>query len=267
MALFNFKNYREYLQFQVGEKGTRHGKRKALAEFIPVHSTFISQVLSGQSNLSLEQAEQVNLFFKHTEVEADYFFLLVNLERAGSVALKKRFQHKINEIHQERLKIKNRIKKSNTISKEDQQEFYSTYVYSAIHVLSSIPDYQTPEAMAEFLHIPIQKCKQCIQFLMKIGLVAESGHKFSTGVQNIHLPEDSQLIIQHHSNWRLVALQHLQKFDKKDFHYSACVSLSKSDIGKVKEILFQSLQQNIEIIGKSKEETACVLNLDFFELQ
>jgi uncharacterized protein (TIGR02147 family) len=266
MSIFNFKDYRSYLLSKVGSAGTRKGVRKALAEFIPVHTTFISQVLSSKADFSLEQAEQVNLFFEHTDQEAEYFFLLVNFERAGSKKLKERFQTKIDSILNERLRIKNRIQKSNEISKEDQVKFYSSFHFAALHVLASIPQFQSVNEMSKQLNISLQKCKEHIDFLLKLSLVSENQGRLTAGTRNIHLPDDNLLIAQHHSNWRLACLQALQDFNKSNFHYSACVSLSKEDVNKVKEILLEGLNKKAELIGKSKEETAYGLNLDFFKI-
>ncbi len=77
---------------------------------------------------------------------------------------------------------------------------------------------------------------------------------------------DSELILKHHSNWRQHTISNLQFLDREDLHYSACLSLSTADVFKIKESILGNLKSNIDIISKSKEETAYVLCFDFYKL-
>jgi hypothetical protein len=58
----------------------------------------------------------------------------------------------------------------------------------------------------------------------------------------------------------------LQFLDREDAHYSSCLSLSVEDAFRVKEFILQNLKSNMEIIYKSPEEIAYVMNLDFYKL-
>src|ERR1700758_4028313 len=109
MRIWDHTNYRQYLLARLGEEGSRTGLRKKLAEAIPVHTTFVSQVLKGRAEFSLEQGEAVNAFLEHTEDEGEYFLLLLMQDRAGSGKLKSRFERKIQLMRDERLNIKKRV--------------------------------------------------------------------------------------------------------------------------------------------------------------
>lgn len=264
--IFEFSEYRPYLHEKLGKKGTRTGLRKKLSEKLQVHTTFISQVMLGKADLSLEQAEGCNSFFSHTNEESEYFLLLVMFERAGVITLKNRFEEKIKQMQSKHLNISERLKPQTEVSQEDKQKFYSSYIYSAIHVLVSIPQFQTIAALARALNLPTTEIKQKIEFMKTIGLVVQQGDRILHGPHHVHLGSDSNLIIQHHRNWRLQAMNSLDHRRENDIHYSAAVSLSKKDAMKIKDSILENLHSNVKVISSSPEEVAYGYSFDFFSL-
>ncbi len=266
MVIWKFQNYREYLIERLGGEGSRTGLRKKLAAAIPVHTTFVSQVLNGRNELSLEQAEAVNTFLEHTEDEGEFFILLVLKDRSGNLKLKKRFENKIQKMRDERLNIQKRLKVEDEISLKDKEKFYSSSIYGAIHVLSSIPQFQTVEALAEATRLSKPRMREIVEFMIRIGVLKNSNGKIISGSQHIHLGTDSELILKHHANWRQHTISNLQFLDQDDLHYSSCLSLSQTDAFKIKESILANLKSNIDVIGQSKEEVAYVMCLDFYKL-
>lgn len=264
--IFDFLEYRPYLESRLGKKGSRTGLRKRLSEAIGVHTSFVSQVLLDKADLSLEQAEQANEFLEHNEVESEYFLLLVLKDRAGSVKLRKRFDQKIYKMREERLNVKKRISPEGEIKQEDRLKFYSNYYYAAIHVLVSIPSFQNIDAIVAALKVQRGQVIEMMDFLMGIGLVIKRGDKFLPGPQHVHLGNDSELVLSHHKNWRMHSLDSLKFLNKDDLHYSACISLSKKDAFKVRDAILENLQKNVKTITTSKEEVAYVYNIDFYSL-
>lgn len=264
--IWNHISYRTYLIEKLGGEGTRTGLRKKLAAAIPVHTTFVSQVLKGQADFSLEQAESINEFFQHTKDEGEYFILLVLKDRAGSRALKARFTEKIKAMREERLNIKSRVKNDSEISQKDREKFYSSYLYGALHVLTSIPEFRNAEKLSEALRLPRERVQEILEFLIKIGVIVSQNGELRPGSRHIHLGGDSELVLKHHANWRLHTLSKLQFNDPTAVHYSACVSLSRDDALRVKESILANLENNIKIISKSPEEEAYVYTFDFYRL-
>ena len=94
--IFEASDYRGYLKeylLKLPKQGFGEGKR--MAKHLGVSSTFISQVLGGGKQLSLEQAQELSEYLGHSELEADYFFHLVQMDRAGTAKLKRLFQQKL----------------------------------------------------------------------------------------------------------------------------------------------------------------------------
>jgi hypothetical protein len=266
MLIWEFTKYRDYLMEKLGNEGSRTGLRKKLAEAIPVHTTFVSQVLKGRAEFSLEQGEAINAFFEHTDDEGEYFILLLLKERSGSLKLKGRFDRKIQAMREERTNIKKRLEVDTTISLKDRERFYSSYIYSAVHVLSAIPGFKTVEDLAIALKIPRAQAQEIVDFLLRVGVLKDETGKLSPGSSHIHLGNESELILKHHSNWRFHTLNNLQFLNRDDLHYSACLSLSEGDAFRVKESMLQNLKSNVEIISASPEEVAYVMGFDFYKL-
>lgn len=266
MRIWDATNYRDYMMFRLGREGSRTGLRKKLAAAISVHTTFVSQVLKGRAEFSLEQAELINDFFEHTDDEGEFFLLLLLKERAGTHQLKRRFERKINELRIQRINIKKRLGVKESITIHDREKFYSTYIYGAVHVLSAISQYRTIESLSLALNISQKRMREILDFLIHIGILKEEKGSYMPGLQHIHLDNESELILNHHKNWRLHCISHLQFINRDDVHYSACISLSHEDVFRIKDSILQNLKSNIEVIQKSKEETAYVMNLDFYKL-
>lgn len=266
MRIWDYLDYRGYLLARLGDEGSRTGLRKKLAEAIPVHTTFVSQVLKGRAEFSLEQAEAINVFFEHTDDEGEYFLLLLLQDRAGSKKLKARFTTKIRLMRDERINIKKRLEADAEVSLKDRERFYSSYLYGAVHVLAAIPKYRTVEALATALRLPRAQLQEIVDFMLRIGVLKEAKGELVPGSAHVHLGNDSELILKHHSNWRLHTLSNLQVLDRNNLHYSACLSLSEKDVFRVKESLLQNLKANIEIIGASQEEVGYVMSFDFYRL-
>lgn len=266
MSIWNFSSYREYLRERLGTDGARTGQRKRLAEAIPVHSTFVSQVLKGRAEFSLEQSESINLFFGHTEEEGECFILMVLKDRAGSAQLKARFERKIQAMRDARLNISKRLDANSQISAQDRERFYSSYIFGAVHVLTGIPQFRTPAALSEALRIPRPQIQEILEFMLRIGVLKEGAGGLFPGPQHVHLGNDSELILKHHANWRLHTLSNLQFLNRDDLHYSACVSLSRKDVFRVKESMLANLKSNVEIVSASPEEEAFVMSFDFYKL-
>lgn len=266
MVIWEFQKYRAYLMSRLGGDGARTGLRKKLAEHIPVHTTFVTQVMKGRAELSLEQAESVNDFFEHSEAEGEYFLLLVMHERAGTKTLKKRFAQKIEVMRNERLNVQSRIGAKEAISEKDREKFYSSYIYGAVHVLTSLPQFQQVESLAAGLRLSKARVQEIVDFCIRIGVLKLEKGQLTPGSTHIHLGNQSELVLKHHQNWRQQAIQSLQFLDKEDLHYSACVSLTESDAFRVKEGLLAHLKDQVQLISNSREEVAYVLNLDFHKL-
>lgn len=265
--IFDFLNYKAYLK-EVGKNKIYGGRgfRSRLAAALRCQSAYISQVLNGNADFSLEQAELVNGLLNHNKNEAHFFILLVQYTRAGSTSLKNYFHAQIQKVLQERVQLKDRLEYKKTLSSEDQAVYYSAWYYAAVHMLLSVPAMQAKEAVSEFLKLPMETVHSVLDFLISTGLAMEEGGRYKIGSTSIHLGADSAMSFSQHTNWRMKAIASLTKKRNTDLHYSSLVSISKNDIPKVREIMVKAIEEIRGLVRDSKEETVCCYLMDLFGL-
>jgi len=255
--IFEFKSYKQYLIYHLGTLGRRKGLKSALAKAINCQPTYISQILNGHAQMSLEQAEAANRFLNHTEEESHFFLLLVQFEKAGTKPLANYFNNQLQRALNERMVLTKRVGKAKVLSKIDQSEYYSSWTYAAIHIATTISELNSPNKIASFFNLNIQIVNKVLSFLINRRLISKGPDgSFDSGDVTVRLGNNSPNIIKHHTNWRLFAIDALEKETINDLHYSGIVSLSEKDAFKIKD--------SIKVIKDSKEEELFCLNLDFF---
>jgi uncharacterized protein (TIGR02147 family) len=266
-SVFEFTSYKAYLLAWIQSRPHQgRGERSRIAVTLRCQLAYVSQVLNGPAHFSFEQAEALNQLLNHTDDEADFFHLLVQLERAGTSALKSRIQRKIKKILNDRLILRNRLEFEETLSREDQAIYYSSWYYAGVHVAVAIPALQTREALVRALRLPVSRVTQILEFLVSRGLVEESKGRYSTGNTRIHLESDSPMIAKHHVNWRMQAVQAIEKESADELHYSSVITASEGDIPRIREVLVKAIEQIREIVKPSKDEALYCYSLDLFNL-
>jgi uncharacterized protein (TIGR02147 family) len=263
--VFEFSDYKSYLKRALKDRSkTQKGLRSRLAEAIGCRPGYITQVLNGASDLSLEQADFASQFLGHTQDEAEFFLLLVISGRAGTKQLKEKIQNQIERRQAERIDLKKRFK-AKEISYENQMLFYSNWIYVAVFTMLGIPQFQAKEAIAEHFGLSLTRVSEVLAELEKMGLVTIESGRYLPAMNRTHLGKDSPMLLKHHVNWRMQAIQSIEDRDES-FHYSSVISLSEKDMSIVREALTKTLENIAKIIEPSKDEKVLSLCIDFFEV-
>ncbi|MGZ3744028.1 MAG: TIGR02147 family protein [Pseudobdellovibrionaceae bacterium] len=267
VKIFEFTDYKLFLASIEEERASfQRGFRSRVAEVLGCQNAYISQILNTHANFSLEQAIKIAEFLQLDEIETRYFLLLIELARAGTSALKEFFSKDIEVLRAKHLNIKERVPNAKNLTPENQSLYYSSWLYPTIHMLVTIPNYRTIPKIAAALRVEDHIISEVIWFLITSGLVVETKGHLMPGPTQIHLSKDSSHIRQHHSNWRIAAIQSLTTKNDSNIHYSTVSSLSYDDAEKLKTKLVKVIQEYVEIIQPSKEETLYNFNLDFYSL-
>jgi len=267
MNIFEHLDYKEFFKKRV--KSMPHngrGQYKKLSEALNINSTVVSQIFKGTRDLSPDQALLASDFLGLDGLEKKYFLQLVLKSRAGTHKLKKYLESECEEIKQKALNLKERIIKHKEVNDEIKGVFYSNWSYSAIRLLTSIPDYQDLDSISEHLSLPKVKVKQILNFLTEYGLCVEDQKRYKIGPQHTHLANDSLFIDSHRRNWRLKGLEHLNTTNTDELFFSAPVTLSKEDKAALREKTIEFIKEFMQGIQKSDEEVLCCLNVDWFEV-
>jgi uncharacterized protein (TIGR02147 family) len=262
-----YTDYKAFIEARIkSESVAIRGLRQKIAKFIGCQSSYFSQVVNGKAHFTLEQAHRLCSFLNLDDNETKYFMLMVEYARSGTRDLKEYYMKQMEEIREARGNLKKRLKDTQTFSRAEQDRYYSTWFYSAIHVMLSIPEFQNIAKIAVHLNLPEKIVSEAIEFLVKIGIIEKKDGKYVPSKRDIHLERESEFIQRHHINWRTQCLLSVEKNLPDDLHYSVVTAIAKSDVKKIKEILIQSIEKAREVIAPSPEETTCVLALDFFKL-
>lgn len=267
--IFDYKDYKAYLRAVISSrpKGGR-GVRLALSRAISCPVSHISQVLSGRSHLSMEQAEGINTFLGHTHEEANFFFLLLQLARAGSTQLRQRLELQIQKILEKRLVLRERLGIKAGLSLENQATFYSSWLYGTVHVMLSIKEFQTKDAISQYLGLSMQSVGEILDFLCATGLAKQNGGRFDIGTERIHLGTDSPMISKFHTNWRIQAIRSLEKeFLAQDLHYSSAITVSEADAMRIKNLIVKTIEEIKATIRQTEPTGAYCFSTDFFKLR
>lgn len=266
-SIYNYDNYKLYLFDKIQNSPSRgRGIKLKMAEFLHCQNTFISQVLNGDPNFSLEQGAKLNSFFEHTKEEGKFFLLLIHFARAGNDELKSYYQEEMNEIVLKNSNLKKRTNIKKSLREKDQEVYYSNWIYSAVHILVTIKEYQSIPEISKRLKLSKDKVIEIVNFLTDKGLLERTGNNYTTGVGRIHLSKDSPHIQRHHTNWRIRAINSIDLNEAFDLHFSNVVSMGKSDIAKVREIFIKAITEARLIIKDSPEEKLQSICVDFFEV-
>lgn len=267
-SVFDFSSYKDYLTARLGRKRERKGLRSSLAKTLGCQPTYISLVMNGTADLNLEQGHKVGEFLGHSTEEQHYFMLLIQIARAGTRELREYFENQIQDIRQRRLVLTERLGKRNSLSKEHQATYYSSWIFAAVHIALTIPELRERDRLSRFLGLPLKKVSAALASLEEAGLVRLlNGNQYVPTETQVRLGNDSSQIIKHHANWRVRAMESLDREELAELHYSSVFSISRADMEKVKNLLLETIKKNADTVGPSKEEELCALCIDFFSLR
>jgi Mn-dependent DtxR family transcriptional regulator len=159
-----------------------------------------------------------------------------------------------------------RLGQKNILNEEQRSVFYSAWYFLAAHIGLTIPAWQSHEQLSKKLGLSASRTAEILKYLCEIGLVEKKGSQFIPTETEIRLGKDSHHILKHHTNWRVKAIESLENEEIHDMHYSSVLSLSESDVIKIKNLLLDQLKDNLKIVAASKEEKLFGLNIDFYNL-
>ena len=267
IVVFEYTDYRSYLSDALDEANSlKAGAQARLARFLACHPSYLSQVRKGRANFSLDQAQRVNLFFHHGDDASEYFLILVGLARAGTNDLRKELERQ-GERHRARHRnLGNRLKDIPMVEEKHRHIYYGSWHYAAIAMALTVPKLRKAGAIAKEFGLPKERVQEVLDFLVQAELAKTVEGEFYPGKSWLHLSEKSDLSAKDHLNWRLKAIQSLEKIRPNDLHYSAVISLSESDLKKLKERLIQTVKDCLETVKPSREEKIACMMMDFFSL-
>lgn len=265
--IYEYLDHVEYIKDLIENRPFKgRGERKRLADILNCQMAFITHVLSGEKNFSHEQILKIAHHFNLNESEKDFLLEMLSYNRAGTKELQEFYKKKLLQKRDQHKLLKNRLQETQSLSIQDQAEYYSHWLYGAIHMASTVPSMQTITAIASHFNIQENEVLHIVEFLSSKGLVELENGKVSPGKSHLYVDKDSPLLNQHHSIWRLKALHDLKTNKKDDFHYSLCFSVSEKDWPILRETMIEAINDCLKVIRPSKEEKLGLICMDFQEV-
>jgi uncharacterized protein (TIGR02147 family) len=266
--IFEFRRYKDYLAAWLRAQPKRgRGMQSRLARAIGCQPAYVSQVLSGAPDLSLEQADRLSRHLGHTTEERRYLQLLVQRARAGTPSLREDLEEQLAQARERQLVLKDRLK-IRSVREADQPRYFSSWHYAGVHVALTVPALRTRDAIAAYLGLPAARVAEVLDTLVSMGLARrERDGSYATGEARLHLGHDSPLIERHHSNWRLQAIRALDRRRAGDQHYSSVVTISREDALRIREDLVAAIEKVKKSVKDSPAEEIYCFSLDFFGMR
>ncbi len=261
MEIYSHDSYESFLSDWATHFGGRGGK-SALAKAAGCSPSWMTKVLAREVHLSQDQAYGIALTLGMNENETEYFLLLVDLGRASSQALRKRLQVKIAAIQRAARNLGKSIRVVDEVPEAEIARYYSSWLYSAVHVFCMVRPRGADEA-AQYFRVKRTIVESTLRHLRDMGLVkSKEGLWFATE-KALHL-SNGAWVSANHVHWRSRTMQHLQDNDTGGFHYSAVHCLSEKDFEVVRKKMKEAILSCLKVTEPSPSETLGVLCADWY---
>jgi len=267
ISLYQYDDYKKYFNDWVNQQPNNgHGEYRRLALALNVSTTLVSQIFKGDKDLSLEMACELSEYLHHNEDESEYFIILVEQSKAGSIKLKQKFTKQIKQRQNEAKKLEVRLKKDHVLNDEARQVYYSHWLYAAIRILVDIPDINSAEQISQKLSVPKNQVIKCLDFLIKHKIVVQKNNQLALGSAHIYNPPSDPLSNRNHMNWRQLGMNKMINHEHDQFFYTGVYALSEEAADEIRKRLPQFIEDVLKTVKPSPSETARCLSIDYFDI-
>jgi uncharacterized protein (TIGR02147 family) len=269
MTQFLHPDYRSFLK-EILEKRPRKGRgeMQKIAQHLRVHTTLISQIMSGLRDLTEEQAFELSHYLELTHTESEYFQLLVQIGRASTQNYKQFLKNKLIEMREQVQKVSKRFTKEEELSDHQKSIFYSSWIYSAIRLYCSTSELgHSLEDVMQYFQISRIKASEYLDFLVSCQLCESKNELFMMGKQRTYIDRGSIYFLKHHLNWRMKSIERSEVASPDEKLYTVTMSVSEKDFIKIKEEVSKLLNEILKISKTTEPEKLVCFNCDFFYIE
>ncbi len=265
---FELSDYRDYIKILL-EKRPRKGRGELLkiSAHLRIHSTLMSQVMSGSRELTEEQGFDLADYFELSDTESEYLLLLIKISRASTERFKKHLQQKLQQFKTDIKKVSKRYTKEHDPSDLEKATFYSSWIYSAIRLYCSTSvSGKTLEDIIEYFNLPRTKALEHIQFLVRARLCDQVDDYYFMGQQRTYVDRGSIYFLKHHANWRMKSILKSEIATDQEKYYTVTMSVSQKDYLEIKNRIENLIQDIIKITADTDADQVVCFNCDLFKV-
>ena len=266
-SIFRFSDYKRFSESYIKSRPKAgRGLLTQLGKSVSMTSAQVSHVMRGDRELTPEQALGAAKFFGLNESETQYFIELVSLARAQTKELRDFVKRRLEALKAEGLELRNQVPAHRELSDQEKARFYSSWIYSAVRLLSSVRPLRMEDVMEDF-DIPRDRASSILNFLVETSLCVSTSQGVRMGSRSTFIPRSSPFISKHHANWRSRALDKNEQEIETDLFFTSPVSMSESDFEKFRLRLTELIKEFSAVVKYSPEEVVACLNFDFFRVR
>lgn len=236
---------------------------RAFARDLGISAGFLSHVLSGRKNLSVEKAKLLLPFLNLTETERRQFLKAVLLSSVDSA--------KGSESH--RLIHEAGYNQDYQDIELDRFQYFNNWYHVAIADLTQCSDFK-PELtwIAERLGLDIAIVKTSVERLLRLGVIERQGSTYKKTHTHVSIPTtDSQTVIRNFHGQMIEKAKHnLEKTDVEEFkrrHISGITfTVSPDKIEQAKERIAAFKREMADLSDGEDVTELYQMNVQFFPL-
>lgn len=260
MQIFEYSEYKVYLRELIESRNMR-GFHTKLASACRCKTSYLSQVLAKPDvHLTADHVMGAARFLEMSQGESEFFLNLLHIDRSASRELADFYRRKNDRILEENRSVRKRLNiELEEMSEEHGYLYYSSWIYSAIHILTTIPKYESAITIAKRLRISIDQCLDVLNKLQIMGLVEGRDSKWKPCNQTIYSSDQLSLI--HHRNWLLYQASKMPQPTRDVFFYTDVVSMSRDDFTRIKSQLHGWIQKFRATVKQSDAEEIFLLQV------
>jgi len=264
-SVYEFDSYKTIMGYFLTGEGQR-GQLSRASELLKCQPSFLSRAITREIHITPDQAFMLTQFWQLNDNESTYFQNLVEWERASDPTYKNHLLNKIKELKKNHESLQNRTKKNDFELNEQQSIYFSSWIWSAIHFLVCIPEYQTVAKISSRLGLSEELILYYLEHLSKFGFIVKHGKKWEYQKGQFHLPKHSPFVSMYHQNWRTRSTIDSQNPHSDGLHYTSVLTLSKSDYSRLKELVLKFVSESDAIAKPSPSEEVVALTFDLFKI-
>jgi uncharacterized protein (TIGR02147 family) len=252
------KSYLGVLKSRLDAEGSRPGYKTALSAAAGFSPSFLSHVVKGKGHLAPEHAVGIAQFWNLGMDDTEYFVELVNLARATEPKMRAYVELRLEQIRKrgERKLLKGAARP--LASDWSKSVYYSSWHYSAIHIATTIPAFQTSTAIAKRLEVPVDLVERTLVELQSMNLVAHKGARWEATEANLGAIGDHNAR-SYGVHWGVRSLQDIQvRRDPRSLFRSSVYGVSRSVFKEMRQEMVQFIRKFDDLaIPSPGEELVC----------
>jgi uncharacterized protein (TIGR02147 family) len=265
ISIYAFSSYRAYIRARAEEKPSTWGRLTSLAKAAGCHRPYLTKVLNQDAHLTPSQLYGLASHWKFSESETEYLLRMLEIEKASKSEFRAYLSAKNEALKRREEALSQVVARKPMGDSPKDTLYYSSWMWAAVHMLTSIPAFQTVRAISTRLSLSVPQTEFLLHSLESWGSVKQDKGKWIYAGNGHQIPKESPLVTFHHQNWRGLAVANSQLADPQSVHFTVVQSVSAEDYEKIRRLVLDAIKKSASIAGPSREEKLFCFNCDFFE--